>query len=332
MSQLLEVEDLSVEISTRRGTARVVDHLSFSVPAGETFAVVGESGCGKSMTALAIMGLVPGPEGRVTSGSIRLEGENLLSASDSRRRELRGNRMAMIFQEPMTSLNPVFTVGEQIAEVAREHLGLSRRAAWDRAVEMMRVVHIPEAKKRATDYPHRFSGGMRQRAMIAMALVCEPQLIIADEPTTALDVTIQAQIFELLLELQRRRGMTLVLITHDMAAVSEVARRVMVMYAGRKVEEGDVKDVLAAPMHPYTQGLLACRLRLAVAASGRREPLPEIPGIVPSLDQLAPGCHFAPRCQYAMPRCLRDAPLCAEVNAKTKVACWLVQKEPLQAS
>jgi len=332
MNELLKVENLSVEITTRRGIARVVDGLTLAVPAGETFAIVGESGCGKSMTALTVMGLLPAPEARVTSGHIWLEGEDLLAVSEARRREVRGNRVAMIFQEPMTSLNPVFTVGEQIAEAARAHLGLSRRAAWGRAIEMMQMVHIPAPEKRAQDYPHQFSGGMRQRAMIAMALVCEPKLIIADEPTTALDVTIQAQIFELLLELQRSRGTTLVLITHDMAAVSEVARRVMVMYAGRKVEEGDVENVLSKPMHPYTKGLLACRLRLAVSLTGEREPLPEIPGVVPSLDRLGPGCHFAPRCQFAMPRCLVEAPPLFGDEGRGRAACWLIQEDSPQAS
>ncbi|MEO8133773.1 MAG: ABC transporter ATP-binding protein [Betaproteobacteria bacterium] len=327
MKTLLDVDDLTVEFSTRRGVVKVVDHLSFTVGKGETLSIVGESGCGKSMTALAIMGLVPGPDGRIAGGRILLDGENVANASERRRRELRGYRLAMIFQEPMTSLNPLYSVGEQIAESARLHLGLSRRAAWDRAVEMLRSVQIPEPGRRASDLPHHLSGGMRQRAMIAMALVCEPDLIIADEPTTALDVTVQAQIFELLKDLTRDKQTSLILITHDMGAVAEMADRVVVMYAGRKVEQGAVADVLGAPAHPYTRGLLACRPRLTAVVAGVRTPLPEIRGMVPPLHELGAGCHFAARCPHAMPRCRQDTPVAIADRQGHATACWLLHEE-----
>ena len=254
----LEVSNLRVELTTRDGISPVIDDLSFSLRAGETLALVGESGCGKSMTALAVMGLLPHPVGRIAGGSIFFDGEDLVAASDRRLRDIRGNDISMIFQEPMTSLNPVYTVGEQIAEVLRRHQGLGRRAAWEHAIELLNAVGIPDPAARVDSYPHQMSGGQRQRVMIAIALACKPKILIADEPTTALDVTVQAQIFDLLRNLQRETGTTILLITHDMGAVCELAERMMVMYAGRKVEEGGVDAVIAAPRHPYTKGLIDC--------------------------------------------------------------------------
>ena len=255
---LLEVENLRVELTTRDGVFPVIDDLSFTLDEGENLAFVGESGCGKSMTALALMGLVPHPVGRIAGGSIRFAGEDLVSASDARIRAIRGNDISMIFQEPMTSLNPVYTVGEQIAEVLRRHQGLGKREAWEQAVALLDAVHIPNARSRADAYPHQMSGGQRQRVMIAMALACRPKILIADEPTTALDVTVQAQIFDLLHELRREFGTALILITHDMGAVAEMAERMIVMYAGRKAEEGPVERIIEHPRHPYTRGLISC--------------------------------------------------------------------------
>jgi peptide/nickel transport system ATP-binding protein len=276
------------------------------------------------MTALAVMGLVPQPAGHVTGGSVRFDGEDLLRAGDARLREVRGHRIAMIFQEPMTSLNPVFTVGEQIAEAARLHLGLSRAQARSRAIEMLKAVHIPEAERRIDEYPHQFSGGMRQRVMIAMALVCEPQVLIADEPTTALDVTVQAQIFDLLQELRDTRATAIVLITHDMGAIAEMADRVVVMYAGRKVEEGTVDRILAEPAHPYTRGLLACRPQLQLGGGQMRVALREIPGVVPPLHLLGRGCAFAERCPEALPRCREAVPGETQTQEGHRASCWLL--------
>ena len=321
---LLEVEGLKVEFDTWDGRVRVLDGVDFALGPSETLGIVGESGCGKSMTALAIMGLVPKPAGHVTDGAIRYRGEDLVKASGARMRELRGNRVAMIFQEPMTSLNPVFTVGDQIAEAARLHLGLSARDAGKRAVEMLRAVHIPEAERRVGEYPHQFSGGMRQRVMIAMALACEPEVLIADEPTTALDVTVQAQIFDLLEELRATKGTAIVLITHDMGAIAEMADRVVVMYAGRKVEEGPVDAILERPAHPYTQGLLACRPNLQIGRVSARPQLREIPGVVPPLRLLGKGCAFADRCPQARPRCTGAFPPPHRVGDAHVAACWLL--------
>ena len=319
---LLEVRDLSVEFQTRKGVARVLEGVSFSLGRGSTLGVVGESGCGKSMTALAIMRLIPDPPGRITAGSVRFEGTDLLRLDDAAMREIRGNRVSMIFQEPMTSLNPVFTVGEQIAEAVRLHQRLDRRAAHARAVEMLDAVGIPAAARRVDEYPHQFSGGMRQRVMIAMALACNPAVLIADEPTTALDVTVQAQIFDLISALRERTGTAVVLITHDMGAIAEMTDRVAVMYAGRIVEEGSVADVLERPLHPYTQGLIACAPGRRTAAAG--EPLEEIPGTVPSLLERRAGCAFAERCRHAMPKCRVGLP--AETvleGGARRVLCWL---------
>jgi peptide/nickel transport system ATP-binding protein len=322
MTALLEVEDLAVECDTHDGRVRVLDRLSFALEDGELLCIVGESGCGKSMTALAILGLVPQPTGHVTGGAIRFRGEDLVGAAPARLREVRGNEISMIFQEPMTSLNPVYSVGEQIAEAIRFHQGLGRGEAWRAAIAMLKAVHIPEAERRAGEYPHQFSGGMRQRVMIAMAIACEPKILIADEPTTALDVTVQAQIFDLLQELRETHGTAVILITHDMGAVAEMADRVIVMYAGRKVEEGAVDAILTRPAHPYTRGLLACRPQLhATGGAGKRGALAEIQGVVPALDRLGPGCAFAPRCPEREARC-DGAPPEIAVGERHVARCW----------
>ena len=323
---LIEVRDLGVEFQTRGGVARVLDDIRFTVLRGETLGLVGESGCGKSMTALAMMRLIPTPPGRITSGRVTLDGRDLLALPEAEMRRFRGNRISMIFQEPMTSLNPAYTVGDQIGESVRLHQGLDRRAALARAVEMLDAVGIPAASSRVHEYPHQFSGGMRQRVMIAMALACKPDVLIADEPTTALDVTVQAQIFDLIAELRERTGTAVVLITHDMGAIAEMADRVAVMYAGRIVEEGSVAEVLGQPLHPYTQGLIGC-------APGRRqtafgEPLLEIPGTVPSLLERRGGCSFADRCSQVQPRCRERLP--AETvleGGRRRVLCWLHAQE-----
>ena len=289
---------------------RAVDGVSYAVRSGETLGVVGESGCGKSVTALSVLRLVADPPGRIVGGAIRFDGANLLDLTESEMEGIRGNDISMIFQEPMTSLNPLMTVGRQIGEAIALHQGLSRRDAMDQAVEMLRRVHIPEPERRAHAYPHQLSGGMRQRVMIAMAVSCNPKLLIADEPTTALDVTIQAQILDLMRELQETLGTAIVLITHDMGVVAENADRVVVMYAGRKVEEASAKDLFEHPGHPYTKGLLGSIPNLEVAAhtDARRARLNEIKGMVPSLANLPKGCTFAPRCGFASDQCRADYP------------------------
>ena len=279
---LLSVKNLTVVFKTRFGDVPVIDDVSFSIAPGEILGIVGESGCGKTMTSLAIMRLMP-EQGIATSGSIRLSGEDLVFASEARMRDLRGNEISMVFQEPMTSLNPVFSVGEQIAEVLTAHQGLSKSEAREQAVELLESVKIPLPSRRVNDYPHQLSGGMRQRVMIAIALACKPKVLIADEPTTALDVTVQAHIFELLHELRDHPGTSIVLITHDMASVAQMAERVMVMYAGRKVEEGPVEEILTNPLHPYTQGLIRCVPHIMETISPERQDLHEIPGIVPPI-------------------------------------------------
>jgi|TARA_E500000178_G_scaffold318241_1_gene339443 peptide/nickel transport system ATP-binding protein/oligopeptide transport system ATP-binding protein len=320
---ILEVRDLTVELATRDGISPVIDGLSFEVGAGETLALVGESGCGKSMTALAVMGLVPHPIGRIAGGEIRFGSEDLVAVGEDRLRDIRGNDISMIFQEPMTSLNPVYSVGEQIAEVLRRHQGLNHKQAWQHAVELLHAVGIPDAAARVSTYPHQMSGGQRQRVMIAMALACKPKILIADEPTTALDVTVQAQIFDLLRVLQRETGTAIVLITHDMGAVCELAERMMVMYAGRKVEEGTVDDVIANPRHPYTQGLISCVPHVTDDPSAERAPLVEISGIVPALrDFGADQCLFAARCQQVVARCAAERPVSNDFGSGHRVACW----------
>jgi len=319
---LLDVRDVSVEFQTRKGIARVLESVSFALGRGETLGLVGESGCGKSMTALAIMRLIPDPPGRITDGQVLLEGRDLLRLDDAAMRAVRGNRVSMIFQEPMTSLNPVFTVGEQIAEAVRLHARADRRTAHARAIEMLEAVGIPAPARRVDEYPHQFSGGMRQRVMIAMALACNPDVLIADEPTTALDVTVQAQIFDLISDLRERTGTAVVLITHDMGAIAEMADRVAVMYAGRIVEEGTVAEVLEHPLHPYTQGLIACAPGRRTAAHG--EPLEEIPGTVPSLLERRGGCAFADRCRHVMPKCRLALPAETRLDGgRRRVLCWL---------
>lgn len=321
--QLLDVQELRVQFHVRQGTATVINDLNLSLRPRETLGIVGESGCGKSMTALAIMGLVPAPPGQVASGRIFLEGEDLLQASVKRLRQVRGNEISMIFQEPMTSLNPVFKIGYQIAETIQIHQGFDRRAAFDRAVEMLKAVDIPAPRRRAAEYPYQLSGGMRQRVMIAMALACNPKVLIADEPTTALDVTVQAQIFDLLKEIQKRNKTAIIFITHDMGSIAEMADRVAVMYAGRKVEDGPVDQILGNPRHPYTQGLIACVPHLEVKPTRGRRPLAEILGVVPSLLGRAIGCPFTPRCQHAMPQCREQVPPVVEVGMGHTTACWL---------
>jgi len=324
---LLQVQGLRVEFDVRQGVATVINDLNFSLHRGETLGIVGESGCGKSVTALAIMGLVPSPPGRVASGSILLEGENLVDADESRLRQVRGNDISMIFQEPMTSLNPVFKIGHQIAETIRIHQGLDRRAAHTRAIEMLWTVDIPSPRRRANEYPYQLSGGMRQRVMIAMALACNPKVLIADEPTTALDVTVQAQIFDLLKEIQTRTGAAIIFITHDMGSIAQMANRVAVMYAGRKVEDGPVEKLLVNPKHPYTKGLIACVPHLEKHPSKERRPLMEILGVVPSLLLRDKGCPFAPRCKYAMPKCKETMPPEFDQEPGHTTACWLAAPE-----
>jgi peptide/nickel transport system ATP-binding protein len=326
---LLTIEDLQTHFFTRDGVVRAVDGVSYAVEAGETLAVVGESGCGKSVTALSILRLVPSPPGRIVGGAIRFEGVDLLQIGEGEMRRIRGNEISMIFQEPMTSLNPVLTVSRQITETLILHQGLTARAAAARAIEMLRLVRIPEPERRARQYPHELSGGMRQRVMIAMALACHPKLLIADEPTTALDVTIQAQILDLMRELKSEIGAAIILITHDLGVVAEMAQRVVVMYAGRKVEEAPVGDLFRRPQHPYTLGLLASVPRLG-ATLGRAEPprLAEIPGTVPSLRDPIVGCAFAPRCAYATERCSREAPPLEAKTAAHLAACFESERLP----
>ncbi len=322
---LLSVEDIVVDFQTRAGKARVLDHVSLEVESGEILGIVGESGCGKSMTALSIMGLVPDPPGRVTSGSIRLDGVELVGMDHERLRRIRGKDIGMIFQEPMSSLNPVFTVGEQIAESVRLHENASPRAAMDRAIAMLRAVEIPEAELRARAYPHQLSGGMRQRVMIAIALACRPRVLIADEPTTALDTTVQAQIFDLLQDLQSDMGTAIILITHDMGAIAELADTVAVMYAGRVVEKGTVETVLSSPQHPYTQGLITCVPHLEPDPPAERSELMEIPGVVPALTDLGRGCAFAPRCRATIDRCGVEKPALLPSEDAHLTACWVAQ-------
>ena len=324
---LLEIDDLRTYFFTRDGVVRAVDGVSYDVRPGETLAVVGESGCGKSVTALSILRLIPSPPGRVVGGTIRFQGRNLLDVDESEMRSIRGNEISMIFQEPMTSLNPVLTIGRQIGETLRLHQGLDAKRALERSVEMLRLVHIPEAERRVEQYPHQLSGGMRQRVMIAMALACNPKLLIADEPTTALDVTIQAQILDLMRELKSKIGAAIVLITHDLGVVAEMAQRVIVMYAGRKVEQSSVGELFERPLHPYTRGLLNSVPKLGSTLDEKsRRRLMEIPGLVPSLREEIVGCAFAPRCPFAVDRCRRDVPKLEAVGTSRLVACFEWQR------
>jgi peptide/nickel transport system ATP-binding protein len=319
---LLAVENLRTHFYTRDGVVRAVDGVSFEVHSGETLAIVGESGCGKSVTSLSILRLIASPPGRIVEGRLIFAGRDLLALSDREMRAIRGNEISMVFQEPMTSLNPVLTIGRQIAETLSLHRGLSRSEAIRCAVEMLRLVNIPEPERRVRAYPHQLSGGMRQRVMIAMALACDPRLLIADEPTTALDVTIQAQILELMRKLKEKTGAAIVLITHDLGVVAEMAQRVVVMYAGRKVEEAPVEELFARPRHPYTRGLLTSVPRLTQTGDPGRKRLAEIPGVVPSLRHELVGCAFAARCSHATSRCRAEYPPLEEKAPGHLVACW----------
>jgi peptide/nickel transport system ATP-binding protein len=327
---LLEVRNLQVHFRTPDGINRAVDGVSFDVEAGQTLAIVGESGCGKSVTAMSILRLVPEPPGKI-AGSITFQGRDLLGLTDAQMRKIRGDDIAMVFQEPMTSLNPVLTVGRQIAETIRLHQGLDRKTADKRAVEMLSLVGIPEPVRRMREYPHQLSGGMRQRVMIAIALACSPKLLIADEPTTALDVTIQAQILELMQDLKRRVGAAIMLITHDLGVVAEVAEHVIVMYAGRVMEEAPVRQLFARPRHPYTRGLLGAVPKLGSSLDGETARLSEIPGMVPNLKQRLSGCVFAERCASATDLCRTVAPA-LEVKALRHIAaCHYADKEEIAA-
>ena len=320
---LLDVRDLATHFFTTDGVVRAVDGVTFSLGAGETLGIVGESGCGKSVTALSILRLIDSRAARIVRGAVRLEGLDLTTLDESGMKAIRGHQIAMIFQEPMTSLNPVLTIGTQIAENARQHLGLSRKEARDRALEMLELVRIADARRRLDEYPHQLSGGMRQRVMIAIALACNPKLLIADEPTTALDVTIQAQILELLRELRDKLGTAVLLITHDLGVVAETCDRVLVMYAGRMAETAQSEELFRRPLHPYTRGLMRAipRLDEDAEAGGRRPRLKEIGGLVPSLAREIAGCAFAPRCELATERCGVDRPGFDDAGAGHRAAC-----------
>jgi peptide/nickel transport system ATP-binding protein len=317
---LLDIRGLKTHFKTDDGWLHAVDGVDLQVGRGETVCVVGESGCGKSVTAMSVLKLIPSPPGRIAAGQILWQGRDLVPLKPVEMQAIRAKEIAIVFQEPMTSLNPVYTVGEQIAEVLRLHEGLSRRAAMDRAAELLKLVHIPTPERRVRDYPHQFSGGMRQRVMIAMALACGPKLLIADEPTTALDVTIQAQILELLLELKSRLGMAILLITHAMGVVAEVAQRVVVMYAGRVIEEAPAELLFDRPRHPYTRGLIRSIPRIDTAAI-QKQRLEAIGGVVPKLIAPPPGCRFAPRCKHATRECTVATPELVEVEPGHRVAC-----------
>ena len=323
---LLDINNLCVQFHVQKGIAKVINNLDLRLYRNETLGIVGESGCGKSMTALAILGMVPDPPGKITAGSILYKGRDLLRAAKSHIRKIRGNDITMIFQEPMTSLNPVYTAGEQIAETLRYHQKMDRSKANQRAVDMLETVSIPSPAKVARQYPYELSGGMRQRVVIAMALACSPDLLIADEPTTALDVTVQAQIFELLRNIQRSHQTAIIFITHDMAAIATMAHRVAVMYAGYKVEEGSVREVLDNPLHPYTKGLMTCVPLLDTENDGVLERLNEIPGIVPSPLTLGGNCAFAPRCDFAWEICRNQEPPFISDSDSHGAACWLLKK------
>jgi len=320
---LLNIRNLKVHFFTPEGVVKAVDGVSFNLAKGRTLGVLGESGCGKSVTALSIMRLIPDPPGRIVDGIIHFEGDDLARAPISQIRHIRGNLISMIFQEPMTSLNPVYTIGNQIAETYVTHEGLSRKEALDRSTAMLQVVGIPAPEKRVHEYPHQLSGGMRQRAMIAMAMACRPKLLIADEPTTALDVTIQAQILELMLNLQEELGMSIMMITHDLGVIAEVADEVVVMYAGEVVEYAPIDSMLTEPRHPYTIGLMQSIPKLGAKFSRGKQPLSEIPGFVPSLIRLPKGCIFEPRCSFAMERCRRQRPPFFSLSSNHGVQCWL---------
>lgn len=327
MEPVLEVKNLSVEFQTFEGKVQALDQVGFDLFPGETLGIVGESGCGKSVTALSILRLIATPPGRITQGEILLEGMDLLKLSASKMRSIRGNRISMIFQEPMTSLSPVFTVGEQIAEVFRLHQRLSRKEAVSRSIEMLARVNIPDPQKACRYYPHQMSGGMRQRVMIAMALACKPDILIADEPTTALDVTIQAQVIDRIKQLQKDMGMSVIFITHDLGVVAHTADRVIVMYVGRILEQASVADLFQTPLHPYTRGLMASIPQAGVKRKGKKQDLQEIKGVVPSLLDLPMGCKFSERCSKAMDICRQREPELMPVAPGRHCRCWLYKKE-----
>ena len=317
---LLTIRNLHTYFFTDEGVAKAVDGVDLELKEGGTLGVVGESGCGKSVTALSVMRLIPDPPGKITQGEILFGGTNLLDLSEAEMRKIRGRSISMIFQEPMTSLNPVFQIGDQISEVLRLHEGMSRKEAWDRSVEMLKLVGIPSPERRVQEYPHQLSGGMRQRAMIAMALSCNPQLLIADEPTTALDVTIQAQIIELVKRLQKELGMAVIWITHDLGVVAGLCQRVIVMYAGHIIEQAKIKELYGHPSHPYTLGLLGSIPRLDAA---RKSKLTPIEGLPPDLIDAPPGCPFVPRCAYTQDICVQERPELRTVAPEHQIACWV---------
>ena len=320
MGILLEVRDLKTYFFTQEGMVKAVDGVSFDLQEGETLGLVGESGCGKSVSAMSLMRLIPDPPGKIVSGEVIFEGKDLVTMSDEEIRTIRGNRIAMIFQEPMTSLNPVLTIGRQLTEALELHLHMDKRAALNRAAELLQAVGIPDAERRIDDYPHQFSGGMRQRVMIAMGMSCSPKLLLADEPTTALDVTIQAQVLEVMQKLSRDTGAATIIITHNLGVVARYAQRVNVMYAGRIIERADAADLYAHPLHPYTLGLLNSVPRLDEAL---REKLDPIEGLPPDLINLPPGCPFVPRCKFVKPKCMEQYPPLMEVAKDHTAACWV---------
>jgi len=324
---ILDIRDLKTFFYTYDGVAKAVDGISYRLSAGETLGIVGESGCGKSVSALSILRLIPDPPGRIVDGQIFFKETNLLELAYDRMREIRGNRISMIFQEPMTSLNPVFTVGNQIAEAFRLHQGLKRKEALEKSIDTLKLVNMPSPEKCVSQYPHELSGGMRQRAMIAMALACNPEILIADEPTTALDVTIQAQIIDLMLQLKEELGMAIILITHDLGIIAETVKRVIVMYAGKIIEEAPTRTIFKTPLHPYSQGLLQSMPRLGDKVRLGRVRLEEIPGVVPSLYELPAGCRFSTRCSHAMEICRKEEPDLEEIDQRHFCRCWLTHKE-----
>jgi len=325
-SRILGVEGLTVDFDVKGKSVNILSEVSFDLNSGETLGIIGESGCGKSMTALALLRMIPSPPGRITAGKVLLNDENLLTATKNRINSIRGKEISMIFQEPMSSLNPVYTVGNQIVETIRRHEPVSRPEALEAAIELLRMVQIPAPDRRINEYPHQLSGGMRQRVMIAMALACNPKVLVADEPTTALDVTVQAQIFDLLKEIQETNGTSIILITHDFSAVTEMADRVLVMYAGHKIEEGTLGQITDEAKHPYTRGLLQSMPEIKSDPQEYREPLPEIPGAVPDLINRQEGCPFGPRCSFAMSKCL-EMPQSYRFSENRSVKCWLAQEE-----
>jgi peptide/nickel transport system ATP-binding protein/oligopeptide transport system ATP-binding protein len=325
---LLKIIDLQTHFRTPEGIVKAVDGVSLEIPRGKTIGVLGESGCGKSVTALSVMRLIPDPPGKIRNGSILLDGTDLLKIGMDEMRAIRGNQISMIFQEPMTSLNPVYTIGDQIAEMYITHQQMDRGDALDQSIEMLRLVGIPAPENRIHEYPHQLSGGMRQRAMIAMAMTCRPKLLIADEPTTALDVTIQAQILDLMLALQDELGMAIMMITHDLGVIAEVSDQVVVMYAGEVVEYSPIDTLFVESRHPYTTGLMKSIPKLGSKfEKGGKQPLQEIPGTVPNLIRLPPGCLFAPRCSHVMDRCRRQRPPLLVLDATHGARCWLVEGE-----